>query len=75
MTSNGIDFFAISLRQLAPGILLMAVLMPIWPRLSWSSTAIGSEFTASPRSNEIEVSIGPTPDSCINALALAMSVK
>ena len=73
MTISGIDFFAISLRQLAPGTLLIAVLMPIWPRLSCTSTAIGSQMSPAPRSKEIVVSMPDTPLSAISALALAMS--
>src|SRR5882757_935737 len=69
-------FLVSSVRQLAPGILLIVVLMPIWARLSWTSTQSGSLTTAKPRSNEIVVSKpSGKPASVSSALALAMSVK
>ena len=72
---SGMSFFSSAARQVAPGILLICVLMPMAASDSWISTAIGSPTVAPPRSKLSVVSkpLG-TPASAISALALAMSV-
>src|ERR1700724_4169505 len=67
-------FLVSSVRQFAPGTLLIVVVTPICARLSGTKTAIGSLTPAKPRSNEIGTLILLTPASARSFLALSRSV-
>src|ERR1700720_4086324 len=67
-------FLVSSVRQFAPGTLLIVVVTPIWARLSCTRTAIGSLTPAKPRSNEIGTLMLLTPASARSFLALSRSV-
>src|ERR1700728_2068965 len=67
-------FLVSSVRQFAPGTLLIVVVTPICARLSCTSTAIGSLTPAKPRSNEIGTLMLLAPASARSFFALSRSV-
>ena len=69
----GAVFLFSSPRKLAPGILFSSTLMPIWPRLSCTSTAIGSAMVAEPAS-KIRLVETPLPPVAAPTRAFAFSI-
>src|ERR1700730_18651458 len=67
-------FLVSSVRQFAPGTLLIVVVTPICARLSCTRTAIGSLTPAQPRANEIGTLILPKPAPGRSFFALSRSV-
>src|ERR1700727_960942 len=67
-------FLVRSVRQFAPGTLLIVVVTPICDRLSWISTAIGSLTPAKPRSNDSGTLMLLAPDEARSCFAFSRSV-
>src|SRR3954468_23364080 len=76
LSTIGSSFLFKVVRQFAPGIFSMVMRTPIFARLSWMRTAVGSPTVAVPTSSAKLVSRPcANPASCINALARSRSVR